>query len=145
MSRTEEGLRQKQLKKLWAQQEDVADVCIKHITDLQYSVDMEGALYAHCELQSAINVLLKLVLKEAKLHDANYDPYEEDDVTDTVIHCKDCKHRPEVKKNERGCDYLEFPDEGICPFECDDPWYNSMPEDDFYCKNAERREDNDIE
>lgn len=79
LCRTQEGLESDPLTRLWDLQEDVANVCVRHICDLQYSVDMEGALYAHSELQCAINVLLKLVLKEAKLHDANYDPYEEED------------------------------------------------------------------
>lgn len=73
MRRTEEGLRDAQIKRLWDQQEDVSNVCVRHICDLQYSVDMEGALHAHYELQSAINVLLKLVLKEAMLREEDED------------------------------------------------------------------------
>lgn len=56
-----------------------------------------------------------------------------------VVRCKDCKHRPTTTD---GCLYgieVEFPEEGICPFNCDDPYYNQMPEDDFFCAKGERR------
>lgn len=59
-----------------------------------------------------------------------------------IIRCKDCKHRPRATRAGEGIFYgssLYFPDDR-CPMECGDPWYNEYPEDDFYCANAERRE-----
>lgn len=58
-----------------------------------------------------------------------------------LIHCKDCKHRPTL--TDRECDagfQYEFPDER-CPCQCDDPWFNWMPKDNWYCANAERKEE----
>lgn len=57
-----------------------------------------------------------------------------------VIRCKDCKHRPKRTGDEgNGFDY-EFPDYK-CPCYCDDPWYNWMPKDNWFCGNGERKED----
>ena len=61
--------------------------------------------------------------------------------TETIL-CKDCKYRPIATRADEGIFYggsLYFPDDR-CPLECDDPWYNRYPEDDFYCANAERKE-----
>ena len=58
-----------------------------------------------------------------------------------VIRCKDCKHRPIL--TDRECDSgfkYEFQDER-CPCQCDDPWYNWMPDDDWFCGNGERKEE----
>ena len=58
----------------------------------------------------------------------------------SVIRCKDCKHRPkQIGEGTQGFN-LEFPD-WKCPCQCDDPWYNWMPEDDWYCGNGERKEE----
>lgn len=60
-----------------------------------------------------------------------------------IIRCKDCKHRPIATRADEGVLWgfsVEFPDE-ICPFHCEDGWYNYYPKDDFYCANAERRTD----
>lgn len=59
-----------------------------------------------------------------------------------IIRCKDCKHRP-IKHGE----FVDAPkghdgfDDEICPCLCEDCYYNWMPEDDFFCKRGERRED----
>ena len=60
-----------------------------------------------------------------------------------LVLCKNCKHRPE--KVEESDEYdmdtdLEFPDE-VCPCQCDDYYYSWMPDDDWFCKNGERREE----
>lgn len=56
-----------------------------------------------------------------------------------LVRCKDCKHRPkQIGEGTQGFN-LEFPD-WECPCQCDDPWYNWMPEDDWYCGNGERKE-----
>lgn len=59
-----------------------------------------------------------------------------------IVLCKDCKHRP-IKHG----DFVDAPkgndgfDDEICPCLCEDCYYNWMPEDDFFCKRGERRED----
>lgn len=56
------------------------------------------------------------------------------------ILCKECKHRPSDPHNEQCGNRIEFPDD-VCPCQCGDPWYNYMPEDDWYCASAERKEE----
>lgn len=58
-----------------------------------------------------------------------------------VVRCKDCKHRPKENRSLYGVIWVEFPEEEICPFNCEDPFYNQMPEDDFFCARGERRGD----
>ena len=54
-----------------------------------------------------------------------------------IILCKDCKHRP--TRDEDG--WLDFPTER-CPCQNEDDYYYSwMPKDDWFCGNAERREE----
>ena len=53
-----------------------------------------------------------------------------------VVRCKDCRHRP---SGDGANHHIEFPDD-VCPCQCDDYWYSWMPKDDWYCANAERRE-----
>lgn len=56
-----------------------------------------------------------------------------------VIRCKDCKHRPRrIEKNGGNWFDLEFPD-NRCPCQGDDGRYNWMPDDNWYCGNAERK------
>ena len=60
-----------------------------------------------------------------------------------IIRCKDCMHRPVVNNNysndERGCGFdIEFPDYK-CPCQCEDGFYNRLPDDNWFCGNAERR------
>lgn len=62
-----------------------------------------------------------------------------------VVLCKDCINRP-FKIHEDGESYGFNLDarmmndfEYYCPFMCEDGWYSTMPEDDFYCKNGEWR------
>lgn len=64
------------------------------------------------------------------------------EVKDLVL-CKDCKHRPERVEESDEYDMdtdLEFPDE-VCPCQCDDYFYSWMPDDDWFCKNGERKEE----
>lgn len=56
-----------------------------------------------------------------------------------VVRCKDCKHRP--YEDEEGAIYQPDWCDFTCPFLCEDSYYNGMPEDDFFCKRGERRED----
>ena len=52
-----------------------------------------------------------------------------------IILCKDCKHRP--TRDEDG--ELDFPT-SRCPCQCDDFYYSWMPNAEWFCGNAERRE-----
>lgn len=57
-----------------------------------------------------------------------------------IVRCKDCIHRPtDPKGHGYGCE-LEFPDE-ICPCYVNDNWFSWMPDDNWFCKDGERRED----
>ena len=54
-----------------------------------------------------------------------------------VVRCKDCKHRPSGTVEE---DDLEFPDDR-CPCQCEDYWYSWKPDNNWFCGNGERSED----
>jgi hypothetical protein len=60
-----------------------------------------------------------------------------------LIRCKDCIHKPKItvtaEEYENGFD-IEFPDKR-CPCQCEDGWYNWMPDDDWFCGNWERKEE----
>ena len=57
-----------------------------------------------------------------------------------IVRCKDCKHRPKRLEEVGGEGFnLEFPDYK-CPCQCDDGWYNWMPDDNWFCGNGERKE-----
>ncbi len=58
------------------------------------------------------------------------------------VRCKDCKHFPvdEGDKTWIGGFGLAFPDDK-CPCKCEDGFYSWMPEDDWYCADGERRDD----
>lgn len=65
-----------------------------------------------------------------------------------IIRCKDCKHQPVTNDNydddEWDCGFnIEFPDYK-CPCQCDDGYYNRLPDDNWFCGNAERRTDEQI-
>ena len=67
------------------------------------------------------------------------------DIQPEIIRCKDCKHKPYPSDNydyDNGdCGFeIIFPDYR-CPCRCDDEYYNHIPDDDWFCGNAERRED----
>ena len=54
-----------------------------------------------------------------------------------VVRCKDCKHKP-----YRGNDGFVSPEVGKCPcINDDDSFYSWIPEDDWFCADAERSED----
>lgn len=55
-----------------------------------------------------------------------------------VVRCKDCKHRPIDKGGHGHGNELLFPDDGVCPGQCDDPWYSWLPDDNWFCANGER-------
>lgn len=67
-----------------------------------------------------------------------------------VVLCKNCVHRPFVvpaKYNSRGqCEKYSYIDaiDDICPYICDDAWYNNVPEDNFFCAYGERKGDTNV-
>jgi len=63
---------------------------------------------------------------------------KEDDFVQ-VVRCKYCKHRP--YEDEDGDIWVPSWGDYTCPFLCEDHYYNGMPEDDFFCKSGEKRED----
>lgn len=71
----------------------------------------------------------------------------EDPIELEIIRCKDCKHKPhtsdEYDDDKGDCGFeIIFPDYR-CPCRCDDEYYNHIPDDDWYCGNAERRNPNE--
>lgn len=59
-----------------------------------------------------------------------------------VVRCKNCIHRPEKPDGFTGDGYeLDFPD-SVCPCRAEeDEYYSWYPEDDWYCKGGERKEE----
>lgn len=56
-----------------------------------------------------------------------------------IVKCKDCKHKPHIEGKFKSRFDIEFPDDD-CPCQCEDGWYNWIPEDDWFCANAERKD-----
>ena len=61
-------------------------------------------------------------------------------MTDEIVRCKDCIHRPWVDESKRklwgSIIALTFPDDE-CPCQCGDCYYSWMPDDDWFCGNGE--------
>lgn len=75
-----------------------------------------------------------------------------------VVRCKDCKHRPTFRDDEDGNWYVEGPkyqetlkngltvtlEDTRCPCVNGlDSYFSYIPEDDWFCKNGERRQENE--
>lgn len=57
-----------------------------------------------------------------------------------IVQCRDCKYYPKIDKNGD----VEWPDNSYkCPGRIDDPYYDWMPQEDFFCANGERGEVNE--
>ena len=60
------------------------------------------------------------------------------------VNCGNCVHRPSyVCSSSWEPQKIYFPDD-VCPFQCDDPYYNDLPAPDFFCaafkmKGGEKR------
>ena len=60
-----------------------------------------------------------------------------------VVRCKDCKHRPTKTRDKDITGFaIEFPDYH-CPCQCEDPYYNWFPDDNWFCAHGERRDEDD--
>lgn len=61
-----------------------------------------------------------------------------------LVRCKDCKHRPEVKKYVsfgREEEYYVFPKGSKCPGQNgNDDYYSWCPDDDWFCADGEPKE-----
>ena len=53
-----------------------------------------------------------------------------------IVYCKDCMHHGYIGDDGN----IDYPTDN-CPAQCDDPFYNWLPPDDWYCAAAMRRED----
>lgn len=77
------------------------------------------------------------IFEATKLYFGGYHVHS---VNGELTRCKDCKHRPRrIEKNGGNWFDLEFPD-NRCPCQGDDGRYNWMPDDNWFCGNAERKE-----
>lgn len=62
-----------------------------------------------------------------------------------VVYCNECKHRPvEECRRIMAPKYADGYSDYKCPFLCDDPWYNRMPADDYYCSLGSKRGEDDV-
>ena len=61
-----------------------------------------------------------------------------------IVRCKECKHRPEVKKYVRFGreeEYYVFPEGSKCPCQCSgDDYYSYCPDDNWFCADGEPKE-----
>ena len=87
-------------------------------------------------LDEAKKAMVKFVELKTTLRPAFVDPILN---AEEVVRCKDCKHKP----TGSGVNHdIEFPEQDYrCPCRCEDYWYSWMPDDDWFCANGERRED----
>lgn len=89
---------------------------------------MEGNLYTADQFIEIFGSVIADALKKLR----ELQPME-------IVRCKDCKHKPHLEGDfESGFD-IEFPDDN-CPCQCEDGWYNWIPEDDWFCADGERKE-----
>ena len=58
-----------------------------------------------------------------------------------VVRCRDCKHRPIRVDGEVLPRKVNGYADEVCPFICTDYYYNRKPDDDFFCKWGERKDD----
>lgn len=60
-----------------------------------------------------------------------------------LIRCKDCKHKPYRSVGHNGKPTITCcpPNDETCPFLCDDPYYDKIPPDDFFCAYGEAKDD----
>lgn len=57
-----------------------------------------------------------------------------------IVRCKDCKHRPTIKKVKSNDYRVEFPEDSECPCQNDsDQYYSWYPDDEWFCPMGERR------
>ena len=59
-----------------------------------------------------------------------------------IVHCRDCVYHSELKtyETDRGrVTIVDFQDDSICPYKCEDFFYSRHPDDDWYCANGKRR------
>lgn len=54
-----------------------------------------------------------------------------------VVRCEECKFKPHWDEKTESA---VFPIPDRCPCECDDYFYSWVPNDDWFCKDGERRE-----
>lgn len=80
----------------------------------------------------AIDDIRRIMIKVERLESL----YQKLDIV-PVVRCKECKHRPKGTGVNHD---LVFPD-GVCPCQVEDFWYSWKPDDDWFCKDGERKEE----
>ena len=105
-----------------------SDKLINAINEGSYDVNLSAVM------------ALGAVMLDTKKQDGKAPPAQPE-----IIRCKDCIHRPITNDtynfDDWNCGFdIEFPDYR-CPCRCDDEYYNRIPDDDWFCGNAERRTD----
>lgn len=59
-----------------------------------------------------------------------------------VVRCKECKYKPHWDEKTESA---VFPIPDCCPCECDDYFYSWVPNDDWFCADGKRKEEDDGE
>lgn len=81
----------------------------------------------------AIDEIRRIMIKVERLEHL----YQVMDIV-PVVRCKECKHRPSGSAAKHA---LIFPDD-VCPCQIyEDYWYSWMPDDNWFCKDGERKEE----
>lgn len=84
--------------------------------------------YNNCNKLNDLSTMLNELLKERP----------------KITRCKDCKHRPEVKKYTRFGreeEYYVFPEGSKCPCQnTNDDYFSWNPEDNWFCADGEPRD-----
>ena len=79
---------------------------------------------------------------------------------DPLVRCRECKHRPVKSHDKKGRLWITAPKnynedclsafapavgeyDLTCPYLCDDPYYNRMPDDNYYCSKGVRKDATD--
>ena len=91
--------------------------------------------------KDAVDIMLS-ALSDDWEEDYAYDRLDEIHAADVVeiVRYKDCKFRPSLIDHKV---WFPFPNQLKCPCECDDYQYSWIPDDDWFCANGARREEND--
>lgn len=79
---------------------------------------------------------------------------------DPLVRCRECKHRPVKSPDKNGRLWITAPKnynedclsafapavgeyDLTCPYLCEDPYYNMMPDDNYYCSKGVRKDETD--
>lgn len=104
-----------------------------------------------CELEQGELICSLENVEQHQLYDLNSVKIIRKVRIERLVRCKDCKYKPKWRegaseKRRDGLDLI-FPEleENPCPCQCDDGYYAHMPDDNWFCANGKRKEQNDEE